>query len=325
MPGLELFSTDGLEPQRRSDYWNDLDGNTPTSNSTDPADVSSFSQSVTRTSPERLWIRLFSSSPGVIHHAPEPVAKTREAFFFLEIQLHGRSRHAQDGRAADLQAGDFTLLDATRPYKTTFDAPTQVLVLGIPRTLLRRQLACPERLVALKMPYQESLNRLLADFAVGLWRRCGLDLYTAGDNLISALLSLTAAAYANLADAQAVGSAHLEALRLRIIHHIEKHLGDCDLSPNTIATVLATSPRYVHVIFTRGEETVSRYILRRRLEECAHVLTSPSQRARSVSAIAFDYGFSSCTNFGKVFREHYGVTPTEYRREHCLTVGSERR
>jgi AraC family transcriptional activator of tynA and feaB len=322
MPGLELFSTDGPEPQRRADDWNDFDSIIP---STAPADVAGCSAGVTRASPDGLWIRLFSASPGVVQHAPEPVAKAREAFFFLAIQLHGSSRHTQDGRTADLQIGDFTLLDSTRPYKTTVDAQNKVLVLGIPHPLLRRQLACPERLVALRMGYREGLNHLLADFAVGVWRRGGLSLTTAGGNLVSALLSLTAAAYSNLADAQAVGSAHLEALRLRIIHHIEKHLGDCDLSPNSIATVLATSPRYVHVIFTRGEETVSRYILRRRLEECARVLASPSQRTRSVSAIAFDHGFSSCTNFGKVFREHHGLTPTEYRRDHCPAVTGERR
>lgn len=281
--------------------------------------VSSFSPEVTRASPDGLWIRLFSASPEVAPDVPPPPQKAREACFFLEIQLQGGSRHTQDGRTADLQVGDFTLLDSTRPYKTTVDAQNKVLVLGIPHPLLRRQLACPERLVALKMGYREGLNHLLADFAVGVWRRCGLSLTPAGANLVSALLSLTAAAYSNLADAQAVGSAHMEALRLRIIHHIEKRLGDCDLSPNSIAAVLMTSPRYVHAIFTRGDETVSRYILRRRLEECARVLAIPTQRTRSVSAIAFDHGFSSCTNFGKVFREHYGVTPTDYRREHSRT------
>jgi AraC family transcriptional regulator, positive regulator of tynA and feaB len=112
------------------------------------------------------------------------------------------------------------------------------------------------------------------------------------------------------------GSAHMEAMRLRIVHYIERHLSDCDLSPQSIAVMLKISPRYVHTIFTRGDETVSRYILRRRLEESARVLCATSHRACSVSTIAFDHGFASCTNFGKVFREHYGVTPTEYRHEH---------
>src|SRR6201985_3151010 len=120
-----------------------------------------------------------------------------------------------------------------------------------------------------------------------------------------------------MADAPARGAPNPETLRLRIMHHIERHLGDCELSPKSIAAMLATSLRYVHSIFTRDDETISRYILRRRLEESARVLASASHRSRSVSAVAFDYGFASCTNFGKVFREHYGMTPTEYRQERC--------
>jgi AraC family transcriptional regulator, positive regulator of tynA and feaB len=318
MPGLESFSTASLPVHRRLEYWNDLNGNAPSPTVTDATQLSNFCPSLSRTSVDYLWLGVVCSSPAVVHHAHEHVARTREALFFLHIQLQGSSRHQQDGRVAELQMGDFTLLDSTRPYQMTFDAANEVLVLGIADAMLRRHLACPERLAAIRMSGQESLNSLLSDFALGLWRRSeGLELGSAGDNLANALLSLTAAAYAGVEDTAPVGSAHLEALRLSIIHHIEKHLCDCDLSPNSIAAMLKRSARYVHAIFTRGDETVSRYILRRRLEECARVLASRPHRARSVSAIAFDYGFSSCTNFGKVFREHYGVTPTEYRQEHC--------
>jgi AraC-like DNA-binding protein len=244
--------------------------------------------------------------------------------FFLKIQVQGNARLCQDGREASLQVGDFALLDSTRPYHMTFDAPNKMVVFGIPDAVLRRQLAHPERLVAERMGYGETLNSLLSDFAMRLWRQCEAETEGAASNLASALLNLTAAAYDKLADAHALGSAHLEALRLRIIHHIERHLGDCELSPKSIAAMLATSSRYVHSIFTRGDETVSRYILRRRLEESARLLASSSHRSRSVSTIAFDYGFASCTNFGKVFREHYGMTPTEYRLEHCEAMLRER-
>jgi AraC family transcriptional regulator, positive regulator of tynA and feaB len=61
------------------------------------------------------------------------------------------------------------------------------------------------------------------------------------------------------------------------------------------------------------------YILRRRLEECARLLTTALHSGRTVGAIAMDCGFNSVNNFAKVFREHYGVTPTEYRKR-CHTV-----
>ena len=325
MPGLESFSTEAIAPNKRLDYWNELNSKASAPTVTDSIDIPSFCPSLIRTRVDCLWMGLVHSSPAVVHHAREHVARTREALFFLQIQLQGSSRFSQDGREAELQSGDFVLLDSTRPYHMSFDATNKVLVVGIPDSQLRRQLAHPDRLVAYRMSYQETLNSLLSDFARGCWRQCESGAPGAESNLASALLNLTAAAYANLAETHATGSEHMEAMRLRILRHIERHLGDSDLSPKSIAAMLATSSRYVHSIFTRGDETVSRYILRRRLEESARMLANVSQRSRSVSAIAFDYGFASCTNFGKVFREHYGMTPTEYRHEHCQIPHPERR
>jgi AraC-like DNA-binding protein len=317
MPGLELLATEGLAPRERLDNWNELHGSAVVPTVTDAAtDLLSVCPGLARTRVDCLFVGLVRSS-AVVHQTREHVARTREPLFFLHIQFEGTSRVSQDGREVLLQVGDFVLLDSTRPYHICFDAENKVLVVGIPDSQLRRQLAQPDRLVAHRMIYKDSLNSLLSDFALGFWRQCEAGAGCAAANLASALLNLTAAAYAGLAEAQAMGSEHVEALRLRIIRHIEKHLGDSDLSPKSIAAMLATSSRYVHSIFTRGEETVSRYILRRRLEESARALSSYAQRARSVSAIAFDLGFASCTNFGKVFREHYGMTPTEYRQRHC--------
>jgi len=317
MPGLESFSTAGLAVHARLDYWNGLHSTVMVPTVTDVTDMSCFAPSMTRSGVGGLWVAQMYSSSSVVHHAREHVARTQEELFFLKVQLEGSARFSQDGREASLQAGDFTLIDSTRPYHMTFDAPNKMLVFGIPHALLKRQLANPERLVGTGMGYDDNLNSILSDFALRLWRQCGLGINGSAGNLASALLSLVAASYDKLAEARALGSTHLEALRLRIIHHIERHLGDCDLSPASIAAMLATSSRYVHSIFTRGDETVSRYILRRRLEESARLLASTSHRSLSVSAIAFDHGFASCTNFGKVFREHYGMTPTEYRHEHC--------
>jgi AraC-like DNA-binding protein len=82
-----------------------------------------------------------------------------------------------------------------------------------------------------------------------------------------------------------------------------------------VAHACKMTPRYLHHLFSHESETVARYILRRRLEECSRALTVQSQRGRTVTAIAFDYGFNSPTHFGRVFRARYGVTPREYRRQ----------
>ena len=90
--------------------------------------------------------------------------------------------------------------------------------------------------------------------------------------------------------------------------------GDTELTPTQIADACRMTTRYLHHLFSDELETVSRYIQRRRLEACARALACPAQRGRTVTSIAFDYGFNSPTHFGRVFRSRFGVTPREYRR-----------
>ena len=54
-------------------------------------------------------------------------------------------------------------------------------------------------------------------------------------------------------------------------------------------------------------------ILRRRLEECAMQLRDPIWARRTITEIAFSWGFNNATHFARVFREKYGLSPRDYR------------
>jgi AraC family transcriptional regulator, positive regulator of tynA and feaB len=109
--------------------------------------------------------------------------------------------------------------------------------------------------------------------------------------------------------------------RLRIRSYIEEHLRDTDLTPHSIAEALRITPGYLHRLFSDGAESVSRYILRRRLEECHRNLTDCMQSARSVTHIAFEHGFNSLPHFSRVFRSHFGISPRELRQRATLATG----
>lgn len=319
MDQLETFSTAGLPPQRRLEFWNDLACNTFTPIVADPTDVKRFAPMLTRTSIGDIRVALVRSDPSIVYHSSAHVARTKERQFFLHLQFSGRSINLQDGREARLEPGDFTLFDNSRPYQMIFEASNDVLVLCIPEKTLRRHMACPDDVVAIPMSYRENLNRMLADFGRGLWRQCEEGVSsTVGPFLSRALLELTASAYSTIPQACTSRSSLAGARRMRILSYIEQHLVEHDLTPSRIAAAMNVTPRYLHLLFADGNETVGRYILRRRLEECARVLASDRSGARTVSEIAFDFGFSSLTHFGKVFREKYGVSPTEYRRQYRL-------
>lgn len=323
MQQLETFSTASLAPRRRVEFWNDLACSTFTPIVADPVDVERFTPRLARTTVGDIRVGLVRSDPSVVHHSNLHVACTRERLFFLQVQLYGRSINLQDDREAHLGPGDFTLFDNSRPYQMIFQASNDVLVLGIPEKSLRRYMACPEDVVAVVMSRKENLNRLLVDFAQGFWRQCIAGVSPAvAPMLTRALLELTASAYSAVPQARASRTSLPGVRRARAMSYIEQHLTEADLTPSRIASAMNVTPRYLHLLFAGGQETLARYILRRRLEECAKELISEPGAGRSVSTIAYDYGFGSLTHFGKVFREKYGVSPTQFRRQYRDAAGA---
>lgn len=315
MGQLESFTTAGMDPRRKLSFWNDIACDSFTPIVSDPVDVRTFTGSLTRGRIGELTVAEAFSEAQLVRHSRIHVARTRAAMFFLHLQLDGRSLNRQDGREAVLTAGDFTLCDSTRPYEIQFTGSNHMFVLGIPDAALRRHLASPECLVAIPMSGTTGLSGLLSGFLRNFWHeyQAGLDESAAG-RVAGTILDLVGSAYSVAPQARVDRSSLAAAHLVRILNYIEAHLTDPDLTPTRIADACRMTTRYLHHLFSEENETVSRYILRRRLEACARALSCPAQRGRTVTSIAFDFGFNSPTHFGRVFRARFGVTPREYRR-----------
>ena len=315
MAHLESFSTAGLDPRRKLAFWNDCASESFSPLVSEPEDIRAFNGSIVRGSIGDMSLAEAYSDAQLVSHSRSHVARTTDSLFFLQLMLEGESISRQDGRESHLRPGDFTLCDSTRRYEIVFTGANRMLVLGIPSATLRRQVGWPECVCAIPMPGNRGASGLLSQLLRQYWSEYhrGLDEQTGGRVSI-AILDLIGAAYADLpqalADRSSLGTAH----RIRIINYIEAHLHDPDLTPTKIAESCKMTARYLHHLFSDQDETVARYILRRRLEACSRALQSGAQRGRTVTAIAFDYGFNSPTHFGRVFRAKYNATPREFRR-----------
>jgi AraC family transcriptional activator of tynA and feaB len=316
MANLESFSTAGLDPRRKLAFWNDRASESFSPLVAEPDDLKVFNGSIVRGTIGEMSLAEVYSDAQIVRHSRSHVARTKDAMFFLHLQLEGESISRQDGRESHLKAGDFTLCDSTRRYEMVFTGANRMLVLGIPNAMLRRQVGCPESLAAIPMPGSRGASGLLSQLLRKYWSEYhqGLTEQTSG-RIAVAILDLIGAAYGDLpqamGDRSSLGTAH----RIRIINYIEAHLNDPELTPTRIADACKMTARYLHHLFSDQDETVARYILRRRLEACSKALQSGAQRGRTVTAIAFDYGFNSPTHFGRVFRAKFKVTPREFRRE----------
>jgi AraC-like DNA-binding protein len=326
MARIEVISTEGLSGRKKVEYWNDIATSAMMAMTADPADVATFCGRMSRTDVgEVRAVEVFSHSARV-QRSPEHIAHSGETAFLLELQLDGTSIARQGGREARLDAGDFTLLDSARPFEVRCAAPMKLLVLKVPRALLGKYLGCPEALAAIPMCAERASNELTSRFLRDLWRWSNRTLADSSrsEHAACAALELIACAYGALPDARAdVGAAG--AHRIRVIEYVERHLSEPGLSPASIAEALRMSCRYLHRVWKAGGgESLARYVLQRRLEECARALRDPLYVRRSITAIAFDWGFVGMPHFCSVFRERYAISPSEYRTsavsKRCATL-----
>jgi AraC-like DNA-binding protein len=315
MPQLETFSTAELPPHRRLEYWNDLTGDAFTPLVTDPVDRRAFVGRLTRTRVGEIRLAEARSEPAIVRHSRQHVARTRDASFMLCLQLDGVSVNRQQGREAVLRYGDFHLLDSSRPYEVSFQQFNRMLVLSVPHPELARRMPNPESVVGIAMSGKSGVSGLLSSLLCNFWqqRRTGDETFLS-PRFSEAILDLVASAYACITAAAPEGSSIAIARREQIRSYIETHLHDPALTPGSVAAAVHLSPRRLHQLFEADGETVGAYILRRRLEECARAMSDAAQRSRTVTEIAFLHGFNNASHFGRVFRERYQTTPSDYRR-----------
>ncbi len=315
MARVQLFSTAAVAPRHRLEYWNELAGNALTQLVADPLDRTSFAGQLALTEVGDIRVAEVCSDPATVHHSQAHIARAPDAKFFLCLQLDGVSVNRQQGREAVLRYGDFTLFDSSRPYQVTFGERNRMIVLCMEQPQLQRRMASPEAVVGLPMPGATAVPGLLSGFVRQFWRECRSERdLPLGPRFSEAMLDLVASAYAHVSQALSQTASVSVVRRERVRSYVEAHLHDPKLTPSRAAQALGISARYIHHVFNEGGETLGRYILRRRLEECARAFEDVAQRGQTATEIAFRHGFNDASHFGRAFRERYGLTPAEYRR-----------
>ncbi|MFE1589264.1 helix-turn-helix domain-containing protein [Streptomyces sp. NPDC059402] len=235
-------------------------------------------------------------------------------FIGIAVPGSGTATLVQDGRTVSAAQGDLLVYDTARPYFLNCPEPFSIRVVHIPRRLLR----LPEREI-------ELVTATVIDATEGFG--------AAVASLLTTLVTPERPYSREIASRLAAGVAHLfgtlvteraqqaevepelqrDEMVLRIRDHIDHHLEDPSLSPETVAKAHHISVRYLHRLFEGEDTTVARHIQRRRLEQCARELSRGSETAPTVAAVAHRWGFVSPAHFSRVFRSVYGIPPREWR------------
>ncbi|MEV6366348.1 helix-turn-helix domain-containing protein [Micromonospora musae] len=238
----------------------------------------------------------------------------------LALSVRGRLGLAMPGKQQVLGAQEFTLHDTSRAFRgwTSEEArrPAVQILVQVPRSLVSLRSNPIDQLIAETIPGAEGIGAVIADYLVRLIDQAphyrpddSARLSTVTVDLVTALLAH------HLDGAAAVPpERHQEALYARVLHFIERHLGDPQLSPRMIATAHGVSLRYLQQMFQRQGLTVASRIRQRRLDRCRTALADPRQRPYPIHLIARRYGFASNAHFSRLFNATFGLSPSDYRR-----------
>jgi AraC-like DNA-binding protein len=106
-----------------------------------------------------------------------------------------------------------------------------------------------------------------------------------------------------------------ETLRQRVKAYIRLHLRDPDLAIDRIAAALSCSKRYLHMCFADEGLSITEFIWTERLEQCRRDLEKDTPPARTITEVAFSWGFNSSSHFSRLYKKRFGAPPS--RTRHC--------
>ena len=210
---------------------------------------------------------------------------------------------------------DVTLIDPLMPYRGKISEGSNLLVIKIARRALEARVGPTREMVLRPIKPSQAEGSLLSSFAAMLPAHAGR-MSSVAENLAKEhvldllAVSLTTAMGANTAK---ISSARSFA-QMNVRAAIETRLTDPMLDASAVAAAAGISVRYANTVLAREGTSIMRLILARRLARCQQALRDASQTHRSLSEIAYGWGFSDMTHFSRRFRAAYGVLPSEYRR-----------
>lgn len=255
--------------------------------------------------------------PHTVRRTPRLANNTEGNYYKLSLMLGGEALVVQDRREAVLRPGDFALYDCSRPYTLVGGDSFRMLICMLPRDVLALGPDQIERITATRIVGGDGLGWAMAPFLkrladLAIRDEVPTDAHRVAESVIDLVESLCKSLIGGGAD---LGVSRSE-LMLRIRAYVEGNLGDPDLAPARIAAAHFVSKRYLHKLFEAEGVSVSRFVRERRLERCRADLADPKRRDHTVTSIGACWGLADSAHFSRLFREAYGCTPTEYRREH---------
>jgi len=311
----KLFSTDDVHPRDRFAYWQDVARKTLVDRDATTANPATFHANLHVGRVADMQLIQSAISPVSLWHTAEHAARGNVDDLMICRMVRGQLEFTQFGRDTMVAAGDAVLLDPRYPYAGHYLTDSRALILKIHRRELEARIGDTRSLSGQCISHMNGENRMT--LAILAMLPCQAETLRAAEAetfkeyvIDLAAMSLTRAAEGQHHRASSARSCALFNVRAAI----EARLSDPSLDSEAVAGAAGVTVRYANAVLADEGTSIQRLILTRRLERCRRALEDPRQRHRTVSEIAYGWGFSDMTHFGRRFKAAYGALPSEFRR-----------
>jgi len=323
-PLRQRLSTATVPTRERLDYWMETVGSLYCHLECDPPENETIFGDIQFSRIGELHFTQLRSNGRRVWRTPARIRADNEDHCLVIIQRQGNAVVRQDGREALVRPGDFVLNDCTRPYELLFDeAGHEVCVLRLARAQLETHVGNLEELTATTVRREEAPGQLLLSMVDTLQRDVERLHPSSALGVSEGIASIIAAGLRGLPGANVRKPSSLAAYHLsRIKAHVQQHLRDPALSVASVVAAVNLSPDHVCRLFRSEPVSLSRLIWQQRLDACRRELADTRSAARSISDIAFSWGFNDAAHFSHTFRKHVGVSAREWRSQ-ALELGRD--
>lgn len=312
----QSYSTAVVPPVERQTYWHNVVGSNYFPLSLDFQRKTGFIGKLTAWEFGTLSLTHLESEALCYRRERKHLSTLDEGMLLITIPDYHEVSFTQRGRPVLCPPGGFILERSDEPYEFSYAKTNSLWVIKMQDKDLRQRIGSPDRYCALALEVNSGSGALFAGFVRLLAQN--LAKVTEQERLLLSrqLLDLLALVLeANnktlpLSTETAVQAAHLQ----RCQHFIRTNLKDSSLSPQKIAVFCGISTRYLHALFNVTGRTVSQWIRDQRLQSCHDSLSSTAP-PNSIAQIAYEWGFSDQAHFCRIFKAHFGCSPSQYRSQ----------
>lgn len=230
-------------------------------------------------------------------------------FLGFRFLINGMETFTLKGEQFRLRHNDCHIFNPSDNFSYERCGKTEGITLFLPSYLLISRFPMIERMVSQTIPCEQGIGRLIQTHVTQFEKEiphCDPDCC---DFLLQHTLNLICGWTNRYLKNHETNAKRI--LFSDMLSFIDDNLQNDQLGLPMIARHFQISTRYVQLLFSKNNMSVSQWIQNKRLQQCKYELM---QRTSNITAIAVKWGFCDASYFSRVFKRRYGISPGAFSK-----------